>query len=252
MNNISGVVLTKNNARTIADCVKSLQGLCSEIIIIDDSSDDSTIELVKNVYPDAKIVLNKLERFDTQRNLGIKLASQPWVLMIDSDEIISPELAESIKAVPDTKNIDAYWSVRFNQLFDVRLTEKCQHRPILFRSNLEFSYPVHEIIIIDKEKVQQLKGALNHENWIDVEHNMDKMNRYSSLLAKKWQEQDRNYQPLTLGVLALILPIRYFFICFFGKKFYKAGLLRGLFYSLFESSWWLAVIFKYQELNKKK
>lgn len=252
MNNISGIILTSNNARTIAECLKSIKDLVQEIIIIDDFSSDATLEIAKSIYPGVIIKQQKLKRFDEQRNFGIELASQLWILMIDSDEEILHELAATIKIETDTNNIDAYWTIRLNQFFDAQIAEEYINRPILFRNTLRFSYPVHEIILIDKIKTKKLTGPLIHHNWISIASNMEKMNKYSSLIAQKWLEQKRDYGNFKLFILALFLPIRYFFICFFYKKFYKAGLFRGVFYSLFESSWWLAVIFKYQELKTKK
>lgn len=251
MNKISGIVLTHNNRRTISQCLESLKGLCSEIIIIDDFSGDNTLELIKNIYPGARIYQRKLERFDNQRNYGISLANNDWVLMIDSDEAISEELNESIMNHPEDKDIDAYWCFRSNQFFSATLQEKYINRPILFKKTLKFSYPVHEIIKINESRMAMIKGFLIHNNWVSIEKNMEKMNTYSSFIAQKWIEQKRNYSKGLLLILSIALPVRYFFICFFKKKFYKAGFFKGFFYSIFESSWWLAVIFKYQELKDK-
>ncbi|MFA6513919.1 MAG: glycosyltransferase family 2 protein [Patescibacteria group bacterium] len=251
MNKISGVILTKNNERTIADCVRSLSFLIDKLIIIDDFSNDATLDIIKAEYPNAKIQQRKLNRFDEQRNYGISLTNTPWVLMIDSDEIISAELAQAIKNELESKNIDAYWSIRMNRFFSVYLKENFIDRPILFKNDLKFSHPVHETILINKNRLKKLDGNLSHENWISIEKNIEKLDKYSGLIAKKWLEQQRNYGNITLFLLAIILPIRYFFICFFKKGFYKAGFFNGLFYSLFEASYWLAVIFKYREAIKK-
>ncbi|HPY08836.1 MAG: glycosyltransferase family 2 protein [Patescibacteria group bacterium] len=251
MENLSGIILTKNNQRTIASCLNSITSLIKELIIIDDFSTDSTLEIIKQIYPEVIIKQKKLERFDEQRNYGISLANNNWILMIDSDEVITPELANSIKDIKEEKNIVAYWVVRMNQLFDKYISEKHIHRPILFKKELRFSCPVHEIIKIDKNKKKKLAGTLKHENWVSISENMKKMNDYSSLIAQKWIDQNRNYSNVTLFLFAIALPIRYFFICLFKKKFYKAGLFNGIFYSFFESYWWLAVIFKYKEKQKK-
>lgn len=251
MENISGVILTKNNQRTIFECLQSIKGLVQELIIIDDYSDDNTITIIKEVFPEDQIIKRLLNRFDEQRNFGISKATNNWILMIDSDEIISPELANSIKNLTEEKDIDAYWVIRMNQFFKTYLPEKYIDRPLLFRSGLKFINPVHEIIKVDKDKFKKISGTLIHNNWLGIEFAMEKMNRYSGLIANKWIEQKRNYSNATLFFLAIILPIRYFFICLFKKKFYKAGLFNGVFYSLFESSWWLAVIFKYREQIKR-
>ncbi len=251
MKNLSGLILTKNNERTIADCILAITPLIDELIIIDDFSSDRTLEIIRREFPSVKIFQKKLIRFDEQRNYAISLAKNNWLLMIDSDEIISSELAWSISNITEDSKTDAYFTQRLNKFFSVYLKENNPNRPILFKKELKFSYPVHEIIIIEKNKIKKLNGDLKHEGWISIEDNMKKMNKYSSLIAQKWIEQNRNYGNFTLFILALGLPIRFFFICFFKRGFYKAGLFKGFFYSIFEASWWLAVVFKYQESKQK-
>ncbi|MCX6797686.1 MAG: glycosyltransferase family 2 protein [Candidatus Falkowbacteria bacterium] len=252
MNKISGIILTKNNEAIITDAIKSIKPLIDELIIIDDCSTDKTLDLIRNEYPEANIKPKRLERFDAQRNYGIELAKNNWILMIDSDEIISPELGRAIKAEPESPIIDAYWAVRSNHFFSTYLNDTYTKRPMLFRNSLRFSCPVHEVILVDKNKIKKLGGNLKHENWFGVENEMIKMNLYSSLLAKKWLEQKRHYGRGKLFFLALVLPVYFFFDFLFKKKYYKAGFFNGFFYALFSSSLWLAVIFKYKELKAKK
>lgn len=252
MDKISGIVLTKNNQNTLRACLQSLQGLIDELIIIDDFSIDASCDIARQEFPDVKIIKRNLDRFDKQRNEAISQASYNWILMIDSDEIISETLKLSIKQEVYNPEIDAYWVVRQNRFFSVYLPEKHQERPVLFRKHLHFRNPVHEVLVIDGKRTKQLSGDLIHEGWQGISANMKKMDAYSSLIAQRWQEEKRNYPSSLLYLFALILPIRYFFICLIAKKFYRAGFWRGLFYAAFESSWWLAVIFKYQELKKRK
>lgn len=247
MEKISGIILTHNSQRTITNCLNSVIPCLDELIIIDDDSTDKTLDIVKQLFPEARIYHQKLDRFDKQRNYGISLAKNPWVLMIDSDESLSPELQTSIKETKEETNIDGYFALRMNDFFDTQLKEINPERPILFRSSVKFIRPVHEIAPL-KDRAKKLPGHLNHHGWLGIEENMKKMNTYSTLIAGRWHEEKRIYNDFTLFLLSLLLPLRYFFICFFKKRFYRAGLFTGLLYSLFESSWWLAVIFKYREI----
>ena len=249
---ISGIVLTKNNQQTIGTCLTSLKDIISELIIIDDYSHDDTIAIIKGLWPEAKIFSRHLDRFDRQRNYGLSQAKYDWVLMLDSDEMISEKLEESIKGIVSDTNTQAFWTDRHNRFFEVYLKENYWNRPILFKRSLRFKYPVHEILEVDRQKMKKLPGHIIHENWFGIAANWKKMDRYSSLLAQKWQEQERNYNKFLLFWLGIILPIRYFFICFFKKGFWRAGITKGILYSLLESSWWLAVALKYQELKEDK
>ena len=93
MDKISGVILTKNNQKNISQCLRQVSALINELIIIDDFSSDQTLAIVRQEYPTAKIIQKKLQRFDDQRNYGLDISSNDWVLMIDSDEIITSELS---------------------------------------------------------------------------------------------------------------------------------------------------------------
>lgn len=252
MDKISGVILTKNNQKTILQCLHQVSVLVDELIIIDDFSNDQTLDIIRQEHPGAKIIQKKLQRFDDQRNYGLDNASNDWVLMIDSDEVITPELAESIKTIKDSDDVDRYWIVRNNKFFSTYLLEEIPERPILFRKYLRFVDPVHEIIPNGNKQAVKLKGLLLHEDdWI-ISKRMDKINKYSSLLATKWLEQERNYGNFKLVILSFCLPVIFFLICFFKKKFYKAGFFTGLFYSIIEASSWLIVIFKYKEFRNIK
>lgn len=251
MTNISASILTKNNSRTIRDSLKSLKGVAQDLIIIDDFSTDNTIDIIRKEWPEAVIIKRKLDRFDNQRNHAISMAKNEWILMIDSDEHLDEELRDNIRQIVEEPGIDAYWTDRKNRFFDTYLREDYKDRPILFRKSLRFIYPVHEILEIKKNKQKKMPGNIIHEGWQSISKNMEKMDKYSSLIAQKWIEQNRGYGSIKVFFLAIGLPIRYFFICFFKKGFYRAGLFNGFFYSLFESSWWLAVIFKYRELKDK-
>ena len=92
MTNISAVILTKNSEKNITKCIDSVS-FADEVIIIDDFSSDKTPDLAR--AKNAKVYQRHLHHnFSEQRNEGISKASSEWVLFVDSDEIISGDLAE--------------------------------------------------------------------------------------------------------------------------------------------------------------
>lgn len=92
---ISAVVLTKNEEKNIVDCIESLS-FCDEVIVIDDNSEDRTVELAKR--EEAKVFTKDLnEDFAAQRNFGLTCAKGDWVLFVDADERVTPQLVSSIK-----------------------------------------------------------------------------------------------------------------------------------------------------------
>ena len=90
---ISAAILTHNNENTIEKTLSSIEGLIDELVIVDDSSKDRTLEIIKSVFPQAKIYRRKLNNnFSAQRNFSLSKCSSPWVLIIDSDEYLSDDL----------------------------------------------------------------------------------------------------------------------------------------------------------------
>lgn len=102
---ISAVVLTKNEEKNIVDCLETLTW-CDEILVIDDNSEDRTLEIAQKMG--AKVFVHSLsEDFSKQRNFGLSKAKGEWVLFVDADERVLPELAREIKyQIANSKNKD--------------------------------------------------------------------------------------------------------------------------------------------------
>jgi len=111
MTKISAIILTKNAENVIADCIDSVL-FCDEVIIIDDYSTDRTAELAKHLG--ASVFPYSSESFAKKRNLGLSKAKGKWILYLDSDERVSPELRDAIKTVLERKK-DIYAAYRLNR-----------------------------------------------------------------------------------------------------------------------------------------
>ena len=87
---VSAVVLTHNEENNIADCLENL-AWCNEIIVIDDNSEDRTVEIAKRYG--VIIYSHSLDGdFSKQRNFGLQKAKNEWVLFVDADERVPMEL----------------------------------------------------------------------------------------------------------------------------------------------------------------
>ena len=109
---ISAVVLTHNSEKTLGNTLGSLS-FCDEVIVVDDISTDTSRDIAKGYK--ARIFQRLLDDdFAAQRNFGLEKATHEWVLFVDSDEIIPPELAREIETVTtgSEKNISGYFISR--------------------------------------------------------------------------------------------------------------------------------------------
>lgn len=141
---ISGVVITKNAENLIADCLDSLS-FCDEIVIIDNKSEDRTKEIAEKMR--AKVYEYSSDNFSEMRNFGLKKASGEWLLYVDADERITPELAMNIKTSVNDDKFSAFRIKRKNFYF----------------GNHEWPYIEYLERLFKKEKLEGWQGKL-HES----------------------------------------------------------------------------------------
>lgn len=92
---ISAVILTKNEEQMIANCINSCKQIASEIIVIDNGSGDKTVEIA--MQKGARVEISNDQSFAKRRELGASVASGDWILYVDADERVTPELAKEIE-----------------------------------------------------------------------------------------------------------------------------------------------------------
>ncbi len=104
MNQISVVILVKNEEKNIVDCLESLSGF-KDIVVVDDYSTDRTVEVV-NKYKNVRFLKHEMNgNFSAQRNFGLLKTKNEWVLFIDADERVSKDLFNEIMTI-DLLSID--------------------------------------------------------------------------------------------------------------------------------------------------
>jgi len=91
---ISGIVITFNEEKNIERCLRSVQGVCDEIIVIDAYSQDNTKSIAESLG--AKVIQNHWKGFLNQKNFAQDKATHDFVLQLDADEVLSKQLQESI------------------------------------------------------------------------------------------------------------------------------------------------------------
>lgn len=99
---VSGLIITHNEEKNIREVLECFD-FCDEIVIVDSFSTDRTLEIAE-IFPNVKIIQNKFENFTKQRNLALDNAKNDWVLFLDGDERITPELKAEIIETLNSKN----------------------------------------------------------------------------------------------------------------------------------------------------
>jgi len=112
---LSVVLATHNEEENLPGCLDSVRNLADEIIIVDGSSMDRTVEIAKKYGAKIKITTNK-PNFHINKQMAIDMATGDWILQLDADEKVSPELVQEIKSeIRNPKSeINGYWMPRKN------------------------------------------------------------------------------------------------------------------------------------------
>ena len=245
---LSVVIIAKNEASRIADCLKSIDW-AGEVIVLDDFSTDNTVEVCKQFTP--KVYQRRTDSEGKQRNHAYSLASNEWVLSLDADERVSPELRTEIVdllktdapcngyTIPRKNYMGSTW-VRFGGMYP-----SAQLR--LFRKD-KFKYDeqaeVHPQAYMPDPR-GSLKSDIIHFTYRDFTDAINKLDRQTDLEAQKWFREKRK-----IGIFSIVRKtIDRFWRAYFSKQGYKDGVI-GLFLAVNSGMYQFLSFAKYWELKK--
>jgi glycosyltransferase involved in cell wall biosynthesis len=252
MTKISAVILTKNSENLIADCIDSVS-FCDEVIIIDDYSIDRTAELAKHLG--ASVYPYSSESFAKKRNLGLKKAKGKWILYLDVDERVSPELREAIQSILERKK-DIYSAYRVNRKNfylgnnEWPTLEKLER--LFKRSKLEEWYgDLHESPRVNGDIGDLDEGFIRHYTHQDLTSMLNKTIQWSKIEAEL--REKANHPKMTWWRFYRVM-ITAFYDSYVKQKGYKVG-TAGLIESIFQAfSMFItyARLWELQNSSKKK
>ena len=222
---ISALILTKNEEINISECVKSVS-FCDEIIVIDSESEDQTRSLAEK--EGARVIVNPWPGFALQRHFGIQRCSFPWVLMVDADERVTGSLRREIQRLfsGEGPSCFGYEIPRRTFAFGREMKHMRPGRSLrLFhkeKGKMTLKRHVHEKIIVDGP-VGRLKEPMLHYSYRNVGEYINKMNHYTTLLARQKREED----PAVTGKKAYKRAVRRFWHRFLDKYISRGAFRDG-------------------------
>jgi len=224
---------TFNEEKNLGDCLESVRGLAAEIVVVDGTSTDKTVA-VANKYRAKVIVRENPPMFHINKQKAFEAATGDWILYLDADERVTPELKREILSATRNRIHDGYWIPRKNIIFG-RWIEHTGWYPDyqlrLFRRGQAYlpCKTVHEQPVL-KGQAGHLKNPLWHENYQTVSQFIARLDRYTENDKNLFLSENKKIQWHD----AIRFPVSEFLKRFFLEQGYKDG-LHGLVLSLFQS-----------------
>lgn len=270
MAKLSVVLATYNEEKNIGACLKAIKDIADEIIIVDGTSSDKTVEIAKSYGARVSVVENQ-QIFHINKQKAMDMAKHEWILQLDADEIVSPELAQEIIEIlgMDEKAAEAHQEIlpqralflRHQQLLTTRdghIGTQSGSYTAYFIPRLNYFlgrylryggvYPdgvirlvkkgfahfpckdVHEQIVV-KGRVGWLEHDLLHMADPTFERYLMRNSRYIDVIARQLAESHTGKDPLTAVKYLLYLPLEWFGMTLIRHK----GILDG----------WQGVVFSF-------
>lgn len=251
MNRISSITIVKNDESNIGNCIDSLKKCADEVIVlIDSSSSDRTLEIVKSIST-IKYEVVQWQGFALTKQYAISLSSNDYILWLDSDEVLSDKLIIEINSLKKAKKIADAYSIPRKAIFIGKWIKHSGWYPgrvirLFNKNNASFNdNKVHEgLKFISNTIPVELKNDIIHYTDRNLVHYLNKLNTYTSLAAEELIVKGK-----TVSLLDIILRPFWIFI-----KMYliKAGFLDGMHGFLLASYSSFYVFVKYTKLWELK
>lgn len=186
---ISVTILTLNSEQTLKAVLEVLEPF-PEIVVLDNGSTDQTREIAMS-FDNVQFYETPFKGFGELHNIACKLARFPWILSVDSDEILSLELVEEICSTPLDSN--AHYAFRRNNHLNGKFIRGCGWSPdwvfrLFDKKRAAFDERlVHEKVCGPGLKRVYLEGTAYHEPYRSTGDFLEKMQRYSTLFAEQYR-----------------------------------------------------------------
>ena len=230
---VSVVILTKNEEKNIADCIRSVRDWADEVLIIDDLSTDQTVAIAQTLAD--KVLIKKMDIEGAHRNWAYAQAKHAWVLSLDADERATEELGIEIREVlSGSVDAAAFTVPRRNYIGKTWVKNSGWYPSAQIKLLRKDRFKFEEVEVHPRAFVSGACGHLTkdiiHHSYRGFEDFLNKLNKQKTLEAKKWARTGRQ---MSLGRAAW-RTIDRFFRKFIGKRGWKDG-FTGFMVAFFDS-----------------
>lgn len=244
---LSAVVIAKNEGTRISKCLAALS-FADEIIVIDNSSTDDTASLARKAG--ARVKLLKAEGFAKLRNSAAKEIASDWVLYVDADEVVSPQLASAItRVISGGASGQSGFEIYRKNYYLGELWPTGEWMLRLFRKEALVGWQgeLHETAVI-KGSAGRIKGDLLHDTHRTLSEMVEKTNEWSKTEAEL--RLAAHHPPITWWRMVRVI-LTGFWQSFIGQRGFRAGTV-GWIESMYQGFSLFITYAKLWELQQKR
>jgi len=251
---ISVVINTFNEERNLPNALRSVKPWADEIVVVDMYSEDRTVEVAREFG--AKVFFHERAGFaDPARAYAFAQASGDWILMLDADELVPAPLSRKLREIVESDRADVVRIPRLNYLLGAPLLHagwgphQDVHPRFFRRGCLQATNDVHDFLKpMPSSRIIELPfepgSAVVHFNYLNAEHFIEKLNRYTSIQARQAFERAQQMTP----ACAVVIGVKEFLVRYLKTQGFRDG-WRGFYLSAFMVFYRLATAAKLQELK---
>jgi len=198
MTKLTAIIPAGNEIHNIESVIKSVS-FADEVLVVDSFSSDGTYEIAKKLA--TKVIRRDYEYSASQKNWAIPQAAHDWILLVDADERVTPELKNEIVLLLQNppQDIAAFWIGRNNHFMGEKVNYSGWRNDSvirLFKRDLcvyQDKY-VHAEILVNG-KIGRLKNKFYHNTYITFDKYIEKMNRYATWQSKDYDKKTGKLTP---------------------------------------------------------
>ncbi len=223
MPKISACIISFNEERKIEECLQSLQGVADEIIVVDSLSSDQTVEIAGR-YTD-KIFHQKFLGHLEQKNLAVSKSSHDWILSLDCDERLSPQLREAILAIKEGLRERTVYRMARKTFYVYRWLNHCWYpdRKVRLFNKHDARWggvnPHDRVVTDDDVAIIDLKGDILHYSFNSISEHLRTLDNFTEIGAREIIAKGKR--------VGLLSPLSHGSWTFLRLYLFKRGFLDG-------------------------
>ena len=214
MHPLTVAIICQNEAATIRPCLDSVAGLADEIVALDSDSTDGT-QAICATYG-ARVIETEWPGFGKAKQRVVAAARNDWVLCLDADERVTPELAASMRAALAAPQFAAYRFARANKFLG-RYLRHGEGYPdwslrLFDRRQARWSDDAVHEKVVTTAPIGTLTGDLLHDSAESLQSYLTKQNRYTSLAADMAVAEGTRVSPARMAISPVARFIKFYFL----------------------------------------